>query len=469
MPYCIQCERRFNARLNAGDVCRYCSSNKDVITSNDGMSPIVSNDNGLQINTSQHNTIIEIDIHNDDITCVNNVIIPPSKVNINSKEYELVDEHIINSINKSVDTVKKIRITEEDNITEYGIDAFKNMLMSTIDKLYNTIDFLQNEIMAQNLVIKDLLIKKTSNQIKSRNILEDIEINASSTDINILAESENPCIITSQPLRNVYSSSPLSKNDRNADISIDLSYIYDAGSLCNHVPIYTDLNKTLRNDIREPVSKQLSDYRIYSHTKFMQKKVSIHDNHPENIVSNYNNPVSHVIPEENIMIQPRSDHHWPTNTVLITGDSMLNGIQEERLNKNLNVKVRPFPGAKVNDMYDYIAPLLRKMPTYIILHIGCNDAQEKTSSEIFNDILRLKTHIETKLPTVEVYLSCPVIRVDSAKAGLTLCHLTRKMMTINAITNNNIDGTCLGKAGLHLNAKGTGRLAINFLSLMQRL
>ena len=45
-----------------------------------------------------------------------------------------------------------------------------------------------------------------------------------------------------------------------------------------------------------------------------------------------------------------------TNTVLITGDSILNNLQENRLNRNFNVKVRCFPGADMDDMFDFITP-----------------------------------------------------------------------------------------------------------------
>ena len=43
------------------------------------------------------------------------------------------------------------------------------------------------------------------------------------------------------------------------------------------------------------------------------------------------------------------------NTILIVGDSMLSGIEERRIAKrNRKVKVKNFPGATIDDMYDYI-------------------------------------------------------------------------------------------------------------------
>ena len=110
----------------------------------------------------------------------------------------------------------------------------------------------------------------------------------------------------------------------------------------------------------------------------------------------------------NIVPTVIKSNKWPENTVLITGDSTLNNLQENRLNKNFNVKVRCFPGADIDDMFDFIIPLLKKTPSYIILHIGTNNAIDKSSTDILNGILRLKLFIENMLPSVEVYFSCPV-------------------------------------------------------------
>ena len=79
------------------------------------------------------------------------------------------------------------------------------------------------------------------------------------------------------------------------------------------------------------------------------------------------------------------------------------------------------------------------------------------------------------LPTVKVYLSCPVLRLDHAKAGFTLYQLVRKMKTLeNVIVNDNIYATSLGKAGLHLNCRGFGSpsfklLISNAVSLAQTM
>ena len=164
-----------------------------------------------------------------------------------------------------------------------------------------------------------------------------------------------------------------------------------------------------------------------------------------------------------------SVHHWAKGTTLIAGDSILNGVEERRLHKN--VKVRAFPGARVDDLYDYLAPLVKKRPTNIILHIGSNDAIEKNSDQILKEILDLKANILSILPTVRVYLSCPTLRLDNRVVNDVLRDLDLKLksLTCDIISNDNVDRTCLGKKGLHLNPKGSGRLAMNYIALMRRL
>ena len=60
---------------------------------------------------------------------------------------------------------------------------------------------------------------------------------------------------------------------------------------------------------------------------------------------------------------------WRENTVLIDGDSIISGLVEDRLSKNKSIKVRAFPGARINNFYSYLLPLLNKEPTKIIVHV----------------------------------------------------------------------------------------------------
>ena len=102
-------------------------------------------------------------------------------------------------------------------------------------------------------------------------------------------------------------------------------------------------------------------------------------------------------------------------------------------------------------LYDYMKPLLQKLPDYIILHNGANDALDNTSKEILNEIIELKTYIQKKLPECKITVSTPIKRHDHGKASLS----------VSIVGNTNIRAFYLNDGGSNLNNKGLGRLPIN--------
>ena len=90
---------------------------------------------------------------------------------------------------------------------------------------------------------------------------------------------------------------------------------------------------------------------------------------------------------------------WHKITKLIVEDSMISGIDQKLLSiKGRIVKVQSFPEATINDMYDYIKPLLKKAPANVILHVGTNDAPNSTSRAILDNMLSLKSFFGKTLP-----------------------------------------------------------------------
>ena len=165
---------------------------------------------------------------------------------------------------------------------------------------------------------------------------------------------------------------------------------------------------------------------------------------------------------------------WPSGTVLITGSSMLQGLQEKRLTVNgINVKVRANPGATVRDMKDHLNAYLRKKPTHLILHVGANDssAKETSSDDIFDGLIDLKSYAENKVPGIKVVFSCPTIRTDDSVASIKLVFLRNRLKRDrqNIISNDNITHEHLGRKGLHLNQKGVGKLAMNLKAYVRGL
>ena len=144
-------------------------------------------------------------------------------------------------------------------------------------------------------------------------------------------------------------------------------------------------------------------------------------------------------------------------------------IQEKLSRPGRPVKVLNFRGATLDDMKYHVIPIIRKEPSFAILHIGTNDAPHTTSKEILDQILELKALIIKGLPTCRVVISTPTVRSDNAKAALTVSQLTNKLLELNieTVDNRNINHRNLGQKDLHLNQSGTGRFAKNIFNIIK--
>ena len=79
-------------------------------------------------------------------------------------------------------------------------------------------------------------------------------------------------------------------------------------------------------------------------------------------------------------------HLWPKNTILMAGNSMINGINEKHISTNFkSLKVKCFSGATINDIYFNLIRLLRKKPAALVLHVGTNNSSNETSFQIYEN------------------------------------------------------------------------------------
>ena len=163
-------------------------------------------------------------------------------------------------------------------------------------------------------------------------------------------------------------------------------------------------------------------------------------------------------------------HKWDRNTTLIVGDSMLSGIEKRAISKrDRKVKLKNFPGAKIDDMYDYIKPLLKKCPN-IILHVGTNNTVNEPLKMVLDKLLNLEKFIEHTLPDSNVVISNLITRTDNGKASLTVIKANEHLhgLQMDVIDNANITSNELNKGGLHLNTRGLGKLAFNFVRRIKK-
>ena len=111
---------------------------------------------------------------------------------------------------------------------------------------------------------------------------------------------------------------------------------------------------------------------------------------------------------------------WPKRTCLVTGDSMLGHTLCWHILMKLecpeNLKVRP--GAKTEGMFHYLVPLLEKVPDYVILYVGTNDAINYEASDIVKKILMIKEFIKFWVPNCKVISSRLIKGHDNDNASI---------------------------------------------------
>ena len=167
-----------------------------------------------------------------------------------------------------------------------------------------------------------------------------------------------------------------------------------------------------------------------------------------------------------------SFHESPRNqnkqqSVVILGDSMVN-YQDERKHSGARriVKVRSFPGATTVDLLDFCKPSARKEPAVVIVHVGTNDLGNLDENAIERNILEITQTIKKISPETKVIVSQLIDRYDKEELKDMVVFVNEKLRQMftpdESMDNSNLDRSCIGRMGLHLNKTGSAHLALNF-------
>ena len=81
-------------------------------------------------------------------------------------------------------------------------------------------------------------------------------------------------------------------------------------------------------------------------------------------------------------------------------------------------------------------------------------------------MFNLKTFIQNSLPQCKLIIPNVINRTDDGKASITVENLNNHLnsLKLDIADNSTIGKECLGKKGLHLTKRRTGKLAINFIN-----
>lgn len=154
--------------------------------------------------------------------------------------------------------------------------------------------------------------------------------------------------------------------------------------------------------------------------------------------------------------------------VLIVGDSMTKFIKPNKLSRKHHVQSYSFAGAKIEDMNDFVKPLLRRRPDKVIVHVGTNNVKDENPKRVKAKIGELVDTIRNEQPSAKIVLSSVIHRNDDRSLNGSIDQVNRGVESVcrqrglDFISHDNIPEDCLNNGGLHLNRKGVFSLANNF-------
>ena len=387
----------------------------------------------------------------------------------------------INSINKYININNDIPITTAAGNTIESIEIIK----SVIEKLYEQIDFLKDELQEKNLLIKILNFRNANDGEKinidlvNENQLSVVETTSTSTTISSSTETYDTSHYNSQSYNCENNSESINVNivdyDETSTIISSLTETYDSShyNSQSYINIVDDdetseyqLYDTVFNSTRvfETIETQINNYKIKHKEKFNDAKtinenlnilnnkttrtcdydatqevnceindVVVNSTIPVTIDttnSNYNDTSQISSINDDTYLNYNERFVWEkhssgfaskmldkmgykgkglgkaedgiiepitvTNSlglgvpktpkkrklIYIASDSMLNQMEEGRLSKTYDIKVRCHGGCTIKCMYSHLPSIVKLKPEYIILHIGTNDCTSKTSDVV---------------------------------------------------------------------------------------
>jgi hypothetical protein len=226
------------------------------------------------------------------------------------------------------------------------------------------------------------------------------------------------------------------------------------------IPVISSQNKfeLLNEDINNS-----SGHLEHNHESFEVNSIhSTHTSHEQ--PHSAPNPDLHVETTSPNKQTPRQSNNDENNQakksnsdspVVLIGDSIVKNINPKKISKK-NVKSIP----------------TNSTPSHVIIHVGTNNLPINTADECVKNIEDLAHSAKARFPGSRIALSSIIGRHD--------IDITSKILEVNKslkvlrtkhgyafIDNQNIDKSCLNGSNLHLNAKGSAYLAVNFIKFIR--
>ena len=156
--------------------------------------------------------------------------------------------------------------------------------------------------------------------------------------------------------------------------------------------------------------------------------------------------------------------------VVITGDSMLNGINERGLSKHQKVKVKNFSGGMGEKIVEELDALVADKPDCLIVHAGTNDITNGINS--LNCAKKIIKKVKQISPNTKVVFLGLITRKDKKDLDKKAVEVNSRLKNLSAqkidfMDNTNINEEHVGNKKLHLNKRGNTVLANNLLKYLR--
>ena len=387
----------------------------------------------------------------------------------------------------------------------------KNLLKTTIDTLYETIDFLKEEIIEKNLLIRTLTyqyanyeplslggpLMNSSVQYEEKTLTDpdpditgEVHYAGNSQAINYTEHASQPRGINKENGILIDESTDINneqvENSNGTEkITEEVSFqeLYNQWDVFNRKEVEKEDNLMWQlNEVRRKMHEQFTgsianrfEWEQYS-SGVARKTLDKMGYRGKGLGKNQDGIAEaiQINASKGGITNPKIKNKENTTRkiIYILSDSMLKGMDDERLsNQNYEIRRYCHGGCTIKCMLSHVNKLMQCKPEYVLLNIGTNDCVNNTSDEVLKELLSLKEHIEKKLPSTTVIISLPTVRMDSAKANVIIRNLNTKLKKLNMLhlDNANLQEHHLGKKGLHFNDHGTKKMASNIISFIKRL
>ena len=174
-------------------------------------------------------------------------------------------------------------------------------------------------------------------------------------------------------------------------------------------------------------------------------------------------------------VQKRESQTEPSSKkkkILLTGDSMVNGISEKGLSVNHKVNIVIFSGDASEKILEKLDVITKELPDDLIVHVGTNDLTNELI--LLTNVKRIFNKVSKDSPLTSIAFSSIINGKDKMNIQKTLTDTNVRLKDfcmqkgISFTDNSGNKEFHLGKRKLHLNKKGNSAFAKNLLHHISR-